>query len=213
LKFKKFKYDRQSVIISISALLFGLAIVLLSALSCSRYQVQAQAGVTAEKEEMKDAVQMEEQKTEDSKVDYYLPYPGILPDHPLYWLKMIRDKVMISFATSSEQKMQRLLLYADKRIGAAQALIDGGKKELGVTTATKAEKYLERTISEYKKLQGTDKATPEMATRLSKATAKHLEVLMEMVDQVPDQSKPSLQQYLDQTSGYHQWLEEVRLGK
>jgi len=21
-------------------------------------------------------------------VDYYLPYPGILPDHPLYWLKI-----------------------------------------------------------------------------------------------------------------------------
>jgi len=211
MKFKKFKYTRKSIIISIGALLFGLTIILLSALSCSRSQVQAQVG-GEEPEHQQQVTQLPVPEKEKTAVDYYLPYPGILPDHPLYWLKMIRDKIMLTITKDPTEKMHRMLLYADKRIGAAKALVDGGKKELGVTTATKAEKYIEQVVSEYKNLP-EDKITPELTTRLSKATAKHMEVLMEMIDKVEDQSKPALQEYLDKTSGFYAMLEEIRLGK
>ena len=30
-------------------------------------------------------------------VDYNLPYPGILPDHPLYPLQKIRDWLLVTF--------------------------------------------------------------------------------------------------------------------
>src|SRR3989304_3402352 len=78
--------------------------------------------------------------------DYYLPYPGILPDHPLYWLKMVRDRVQLVVTTNNLGKAERLLQYADKRLGAAWALIDGNKKPLGMTTLTKAEKYLGQAV-------------------------------------------------------------------
>ena len=102
-------------------------------------------------------------------VDYYLPYPGILPDHPLYWLKMVRDRVGLVLTTGETAKAEKLLLYADKRLGAAWALIEGNKVPLGVSTLTKAEKYLEEAWN-----KGKDSP---LQPKLNKAVKKHLEVL------------------------------------
>jgi hypothetical protein len=30
---------------------------------------------------------------QNQKIDYDLPYPGLLPDHPLYFIKAGRDKI------------------------------------------------------------------------------------------------------------------------
>lgn len=102
-------------------------------------------------------------------VDYYLPYPGILPDHPFYWAKMVRDRVQLVLTTKPQAKAEKLLLYADKRLGAAWALIDGQKTVLGVSTLTKAEKYLERALE-----QRSSFADQE---RLDRAVRKHREVM------------------------------------
>ncbi len=107
-------------------------------------------------------------------VDYYLPYPGLLPDHPLYWLKMVRDRAQLIITTNKDAKAERLLLYADKRLGAAWALIEGNKTALGVSTLTKAEKYLDQAWNE-------GKGTP-VEERLSKAIKKHLEVARSLKD-------------------------------
>lgn len=114
--------------------------------------------------------------TTETKVDYYLPYPGILPDHPLYWLKMVRDRVQLWLATDSLQRAEKLLLYADKRLGAGWALVEGNKPDLGITTITKAEKYLEQAVNLAQKL-GEGEKEVKFKTKLAKAVKKHEEVL------------------------------------
>jgi hypothetical protein len=115
-------------------------------------------------------------------VDYYLPYPGILPDHPLYWVKMIRDRLVLLTTTSRPAKADKLLLYADKRLGAAWALLDGGKQALGVSTLTKAEKYLEQAAA-----AAGDAAFKE---RLGKAVLKHEEVIRRLQPKVEEAYQP-----------------------
>ena len=68
-------------------------------------------------------------------------------------------------------------MYADKRINAALALIEGNKVGVGVSTATKAEKYLESAVNRLIKLSGEGKDVKSLLLTLSKATAKHVEVL------------------------------------
>ncbi|MBU1322816.1 DUF4430 domain-containing protein [Patescibacteria group bacterium] len=114
--------------------------------------------------------------TPETKIDYYLPYPGILPDHPLYWLKMVRDRVQLWLTTDSLPKAERLLLYADKRLGAGWALVEGNKQDLGITTITKAEKYLEQAVNLAQKL-GEGEAEVKFKAKLAKAIKKHEEVL------------------------------------
>ena len=151
-------------------------------------QTQGSEGVSIEEIEI---VELE------NGVDYYLPYPGILPDHPLYWLKMIRDRVRLWLTRNVEAKYERLLLYADKRIGAAKVLIEGGQADLGITTVTKAEKYLEQAVSQLEKVKETGKAYPERVENLQKAISKHEEVLRAVKEQVPDQAKPALDQAVE----------------
>jgi len=115
-------------------------------------------------------------------VDYYLPYPGILPDNPLYKLKAARDIVSLWLIPDGEKKAEKELRYADKRIGAAVALVDGGKKDLGVTTATKAEKYLESSVNRTVKISRDGSDVKSLMLTQIKATAKHAEVLRELND-------------------------------
>lgn len=102
-------------------------------------------------------------------VNYYLSYPGILPDHPLYWVKMTRDRLQLMLIADKELKAEKMLLFADKRLGAGWALVEGQKVDLGVTTLTKAEKYLEQA--------GQLAESAGLKDKLNKARLKHQEVL------------------------------------
>jgi len=127
-----------------------------------------------------------------AKVEYYLPYPGILPDHFLYPIKMIRDKILLFLTTEPLKRAQRLLHYADKMVEAARILVEGGKPELGVSTATKAEKYLEQAIAQERIANEKGKDTNTLLERLSKATLKHEEVLLEMSEKVTGSEKQTI---------------------
>ncbi len=145
--------------------------------------------------------------TPETKIDYYLPYPGLLPDHPLYWLKMVRDRVQLWLTTDNLQKAERLLLYADKRLGAGWALVEGNKPELGITTITKAEKYLEQAVNLAQKL-GEEEKEVEFKTKLAKAIKKHEEVLRLIKEKTGEELKPIVELVGQEAS---QLLEEVEV--
>jgi len=173
----------------------ALAIGVLGVSADRTKQVRAQVVEIATEAGEADELVIAPQIKGEGGVDYYLPYPGILPDHPLYWLKMIRDRVQLWLTTNPLAKAEKLLLYADKRLGAGWALVEGNKKELGVTTLTKAEKYLERAVMETKKLgEGGDEM--RFKERLGKATMKHKEVLGLLIDKTGDEYRGMMEQML-----------------
>ncbi len=111
------------------------------------------------------------------KIEYYLPYPGILPDSPLYKIKAARDRILLILTLNEEKKARRELLFADKRINAAVFLTEGGKSELGVTTAVKAEKYLEQAVGRAEKMHKGGQDVKSLMLELQKSVAKHTEIL------------------------------------
>jgi len=121
-----------------------------------------------------------------SKTEYYLPYPGILPDNVLYKFKALRDRVSLILTLKPEKKAEKELLYANKRIGAAKFLMEGGKVGLAVSTATKAEKYLESVFTRLDKLSRGGKDVKSQLLELSKAIVKHQEILDEIVGKSAD---------------------------
>ena len=159
----------RNVVASGAAVAFGLAILVMSLLAVAnpmRVYPQVIKGTPV---------------LAGASVEYYLPYPGVLPDNKLYVLKMVRDRVRLWLTFGDEQKAQRELGYADKRLGAAAALVEGGKSELGIRTYTKAEKYLERAVYAVIRLSRVDKKDVKRSLlTLSKATAKHAEVGVEI---------------------------------
>jgi len=73
--------------------------------------------------------------------EYQLPYPGILPNNPLYPVKVMRDRIMEFFTREPLKKSELYLLFADKRINMAQ-VVRQTDWTLTETTVSKAEKYL-----------------------------------------------------------------------
>lgn len=114
------------------------------------------------------------------RVDYNLPYPGILPDHFLWPLKALRDRIWLFLTLSPQKRAELKLLFADKRIGMAKELVKVGKPKLGVVTAQKAEQYLQGALSEAEKADERGINVTEVMSRIAKASLKHRELLEDM---------------------------------
>ncbi len=132
-------------------------------------------------------------------VEYKLVYPGILPDHFLYPLKMVRDKVRLLFTRGVQKKTELLIFYADKRLGAAKALIEGGKETLGVATAGKAEKYLERSFREIEKGSRGGEEIKGLWKRLNLVARKHVEIMEEVSSTISPGEKRAWNKAMDIT--------------
>lgn len=109
--------------------------------------------------------------TEEIQIDYVLAYPGkIMPDNLLWYAKALRDKIWYSVTLNSSKKSELNLLFADKRLSMAVSLFNENKPDLGLSTLTKAEKYLEKAIP-------VDNKNPEYLNKLALASLKHREVI------------------------------------
>ena len=193
---KGFKFGRNAVLASGAAVVFGLAVLVLSILAAVNplvvfpHQDATSGGILVE------------------KVEYYLPYPGLLPDSPFYKLKAVRDKIGLWLTWDEEKKAERELFLADKRINAAAALFEGGKEELAIATATKAEKYLEAAISRATKLKNEGKDVKSVLGVMAKSVAKH-EELMERLAREAVAGKGLAVTTLQMTAGLHERMDQV----
>ena len=115
--------------------------------------------------------------TPPPKIDYQLPYPGLLPDSPLYFLKVARDRIIDFLIADPLKQAEFDLLQSEKRLAAGITLFGKGKKELAITTISKGENYLEKTISniETAKSQGAD--TSSLLEKMYRSVKKQQEVL------------------------------------
>lgn len=114
--------------------------------------------------------------------DYQLPYPGILPDNPLYNLKTLRDKLQSFLISVPSKKAEFDLLQADKRLSTSIALSQQGKYELAETTISKGENYFEDAIKNIKvsKMQGVV-IDPSLLTNMELSSRKHKAIIGDMV--------------------------------
>lgn len=127
------------------------------------------------------------------EIDYYLPYEGpVTPDHPLWPLKAIRDRVWLIVTTNPYRKSELNLLFADKRIVASQKLFEQGDFETGYSTLTKAEKYLENACNIEQEIRGEGGDTTELAKRLINASLKHRLVIEQILLIAPGDAKDKI---------------------
>lgn len=76
----------------------------------------------------------------------------ILPDHSLYPLLMIVDRLRLSMA-DRERRLYLLTAYANRRLFYATRLISKGEQALALTTFSKSQKYLNQALLEARLLK------------------------------------------------------------
>ncbi len=112
---------------------------------------------------------------------------------------MIRDQIWLALTVDSLKKAEVMLLFADKRLEAGKILIEGGKVDLGLTTLTKGEKYLEQAINQAKIAQSKNKDAQSFLAKLHQASLKHREVLLEIESQIPEANQATIEDLLKYT--------------
>lgn len=129
------------------------------------------------------------------KIEYALPYPGLLPDSPLYSLKLVRDQIINFFITDPLKKSQFELLQADKRLASGQYLFAKGssKYPLMVSTISKGENYLEQAVDSLKVAQKQGEDITGFKSTLETAARKHQEVIKDLISQTNGDVKKNLQ--------------------
>ena len=172
-----FKIKTKNILIAFLTLIFAFGILTTSVVKTSAQTSSQNYQIAPVGEKATEGGELIDQQEE---VDYFLAYPGILLDHFLYSVKMVRDRIWLWLAINPLKKAELLLLFADKRLGAGEALVEGNKIELGVTTLTKAEKYLQRAANQERIANQKNKETKDFVEKLLMASLKHQEVLTEL---------------------------------
>lgn len=132
------------------------------------------ASVTSEPVEKAGAVM-------EKKQEYLLPFPGILPDHPLYFLKQVRDGIMDRLIVDPLRKAEFHVLQADKRLNMGKVLVEQKKEKLAEEVISKGEKYLERAISGLMAYKSLGRPVPaSLIDKITRSLEKHVEVLTDL---------------------------------
>ena len=132
--------------------------------------------------------------------DYVLPYPGLLPDNPLYPLKTARDRIVGFLISDPLKKASFDLLQADKRLQAGVYLIQTegkSKEQLAEQTISKGQNYLSESVTKLQEAKTQGRDVKDMARTISNASQKHEEVLTDLSMKVSAQEKPPFMTLLE----------------
>jgi hypothetical protein len=142
-----------------------------------------------------------EQKEESGmveKVDYTLPYPGILPDHPLYFLKKLRDQILEQLISDPIRKIEFYVLQSDKALNAGIFLGARSKQALASEMFVKSGAFMENAIKTATSMKTQGREIPGyVVERLNKSLVKHGETLNDLGQKAAETQKANLSSALE----------------
>ncbi|HVA96804.1 MAG TPA: hypothetical protein VND99_04065 [Candidatus Acidoferrales bacterium] len=111
--------------------------------------------------------------------DYQLAYPGLLPDNPFYFLKVIRDNLAAFFISKPIDKASFDLLQADKDVEASYLLVtsEQGKGDLAFKTFSQSQDYFADAISQTANAKKQGYSITDISRKLQIASKKHEQIL------------------------------------
>lgn len=142
-------------------------------------------------------------KPSPTPLEYALPYPGILPDHPLYFLKRLRDTILLRLVSSPLRKVEFYILLSDKRLNMSISLMESGKEELALKTSEEAIGFLRMAEKDiFMIAAGAEPGVNSLKDKLDNSLLKHSEVFGELASKSKDQAK--WQDYKKQIETLHE---------
>ena len=120
-------------------------------------------------------------ETVEEEIQYELPYPGMLPDNPLYFFKTFRDAVVKFLISDPLKEAEFNVLTANKRAYAALLLAEKGKEELALETLSKSNNYLHEATVSLSKAKAKKMDINSTLDKLQKSVKKHEQVFSQQI--------------------------------
>jgi len=140
--------------------------------------------------------------TSPTPIDYQLPYPGMLPDNSLYFLKVVRDNLTAFFLSKPIDKSNFNLMQSDKNVQASYLLVtqQQGKTLLAFQTFSQAQDYFEQAILQAQSAKKQGYSTKDLADKLSNANQKHEQILEALAQTTHQEHSETVQKELDRAT-------------
>jgi len=125
----------------------------------------------------------------------------ILPDHSLYPLLMVVDRLRLSMA-DRERRLYLLTAYANRRLFYATRLIDKDEELLALSTLSKSQKYLNQALLEAKFLREEKTHNPaydQLIFFILEAVDRHQDILEKNLDFFTEQNRVVLESLIEET--------------
>jgi hypothetical protein len=150
--------------------------------------------------------------TESACVDYALPYPGLLPDSPLYFLKVARDVVTKFFISDSFKKAEYDLLQADKNLNTGYYLFlkNVNKDKMILSSISRGETSFENVIKDISaaKEQGVD--VMDFVDKMTLSLQKHKEILTEIKKGTSSKDKEGVEKELKRVRDFQELVNKIK---
>jgi len=123
---------------------------------------------------------------------------GIEPDSVFYFLENWKEQIQLFFTFDLEKKAKQYQKLAEERLAEYQRMLDKGKDEVAAKVLAKYEKQLGQALETAKKLKtkGVD-AAEEKINNVFSNISKHIEVLQDNLEKVPEAAKKGLQNAIE----------------
>jgi len=136
-------------------------------------------------------------RAEGIDVVYGLPYPGnIGPQSPLWPVKAMRDRVVLSMKVSDMSRAEELLLLSNKRLVSGHHLWELEDESAALSVFSKAEMYLSEATEILEDSEPSDDYL-ELATDISHASLKHRQILEQVLAESSDTLRPHVTEIMN----------------
>ncbi len=125
------------------------------------------------------------------EIEYALPYPGMLPDNPLYNIKALRDRIIEFLISTPFKKAEFYLLSSDKRFNSGYYLILKDKDDMGVLYISKSNNYMNMAIAEASKAK---EPGVKLLQTMKTSMKKHAQLIKDLEPKVDQENKTKLKQ-------------------
>jgi len=119
--------------------------------------------------------------------------PGITPDNPFYGLDRALERIRLMLTLNKEAKIKLRLMLAEERLAEAKVMAEANKIKLSEELVKEHEKEIETIENEIKEAEERGINVTELVELVSNVTYKHVLVLQEVLERVPEQAKPSIE--------------------
>lgn len=144
--------------------------------------IKQESSVTNNTEQLNNNEEISENKiSEEKSTNYSFPFPGILTNHPLFFLKTIRDRILELIVTDPIKKIELSLLQSDKYFAMGLTYVDRKDYKNALEVFNQAVSYKDKTIINLTNAQKANVSVfPSIINSIISSTNKQNEMLTQI---------------------------------
>lgn len=156
-------------------------------------------------------VRSEEINIEGNKVEYTLPYPGILPDSEIYFVKSLRDNILVFLTRDNIKKAELELLISDKKNSMAMELAKKSKWHYARKILFESLENFDNSITSIKESKNQGGGIgEELIPKLESSNRKQKEIVETMLKDIPYGEVKNFEEILRKNQKFEQILKDLK---